>query len=335
VAELKRTVVYLGSYGSGLGVYSRDGARLSHLSTLDTPDPSYLIADPDRPVIYAANELDGGTVSSYAVEPGGTLRPLSTQPTGGALPCHLALHQGHLLAANYGSGSTSVHPIAPDGTLGPRTDLVGHEGGLGPDPHRQEGSHAHQVTVAGDEVTVVDLGCDRLWHHRLDAATGRLSATGSTPTLPGAGPRHAVVHPSGHWYVANELDSTVATFEPDPGGRPRPAGTQPTTSSALDTRNYPSGIVLSRDARFLYVGNRGADSITTFAVTADGSLMMVGEISSGGRWPRQFAIVDDLLFVANQNSHTVVAFRLDPGSGLLRPTGEVTEVDSPSCVLPG
>lgn len=326
-------LLFVGSYGSGLGVYSRVGARLTHLHTVDAPDPSFVIKDPARPVIYAVNELADGAVSSFALRSDGSLRLLATQPTGGAEPCHLALHRDHLITANYRSGSTSVHPIAPDGTLGPRTDLVAHPGPPGPDPQRQDGAHAHQVVIDGDRVTVVDLGSDRLWHHRLDTVTGRLAASGSTPVPSGAGPRHAVVHPSGRWHIAHELDSTVATYASDPAGL-RLSHVQPATTATREIHNLPSGIVLSQDGRFLYVANRGADSITTFAIGEDGSLTTAGEIAGGGRWPRDLALVDDLLFVANQHSHSVVPFRIDPASGLPHPTGEAIETNNPSCVLP-
>jgi 6-phosphogluconolactonase len=331
-------LVYVGGYGSGISVYSREGVHLSRVGGLDAPDPSYLIADPDRRLLYAVNELETGTVTSYAVEPDGAPRRLSTQQTGGAEPCHLALWQGYLVAANYGSGSASVNPVDAGGMLDLATDLVRQEG-HGTDPDRQAGPHAHQVVVSDDLVTVVDLGLDRLRHYRLDPATGRLAAAGETVAPAGCGPRHAVVHPSGRWYVTCELDSSVATFEPDPStGALRLTATHSATLSTSDTRNYPADIALSGDGRFLYVGNRGADTIATFAVSPDGALEPVGEVGTGGNWPRQFAMVADpdhgeLLYVANQRSDTVVALRIDPGSGLPSPTGEVVEVGNPSCVL--
>jgi 6-phosphogluconolactonase len=162
-------------------------------------------------------------------------------------------------------------------------------------------------------------------HYRLDA--GRLVPVGETVLPPGCGPRHMVTHPSGYSYVACELDSTIVTLAP---GSSSPRVT-PATQSTVD-RNYPSGIALSGD--FLYVGNRGADTIATFAVGADGSLTPVGEVSTGGSWPRQFALVEDLIYVANQRSGTVVALRVDPATGVPAPTGDVVEVPGASCVLP-
>jgi len=257
-------------------------------------------------------------------------RLLSSQPTGGALPCHLTLHKGHLLTANYGSGSVSVHPVLPDGRLGERTDLVRHHG-HGPRTDRQEGPHAHQVHTDGDRVTVVDLGMDRLCHYRIEVATGRLESTAETVVRPGAGPRHAVVHRSGRWYTSNELDSSVSVYYPANGSGDPPKEAASVPASTVEGHNQPSGIALRGD--LLYVGNRGADTIAVFALGPEGDPRPVGEVSTGGHWPRHFAFVDDLLFVANERSGSVVAFRLDPATGLPEPTGDQIKVDGPACVL--
>jgi 6-phosphogluconolactonase len=331
-------LVYIGSYtaeqhgsGTGIGAYRRDGARLAKVGEIATPAPSYLVADPLLPVIYAVNELTDGQVSSYAVDDEGGIRLLSSQPTGGMDPCHLVLHGGHLVSANYSSGSVAVHPVR-DGIIGERTDLIRHQG-RGTDPQRQDGPHAHYIHEGpGDQLTVVDLGLDRLIH--LEFADGRLRPAGETVVPAGTGPRHLVSHPGGQWYVVGELESAVLTFTPDDAtGWLRHAATGSATARTPDGPNQPSGIALSADGRRLYVGNRGSNTIATFEVRADGSLRAIGETGTGGDWPRQFTIADGLLFVANEKSNSVVTFRLDPVSGVPESTGEVLDVPSPACVL--
>lgn len=328
-------IVYVGSYGSGISIFARTGPRLEFVDRLDVPDPSFLVADPGGRFLYAVDELKDPSVASFAVSEGGRLRELSRQPTGGGAPCHLLHHPaGYLLAANYESGSVAVHPIGADGTLGPRTDLVQHTGS-GPHPERQRGPHAHEVRLAGELVVVVDLGLDRLIGYRLDPATGRLSVAADpfARTHPGAGPRHAVAHPNGRWYVAGELDATVAVFDPDPStGVMHEVAALPSTAGPAPS--YPASIALSAGAGRLYVSNRGADTIATFAVDPAGDLSPVDEVPSGGSWPRHFAIVDDVMFVANERSDTVVSFTLDAATGLPRPTGDAVTVGAPTCVLP-
>jgi 6-phosphogluconolactonase len=333
-------LLYVGCYtketggdGPGLAAYVRDGARLREVAAVATPSPSYVIADRARKLVFAVNETPEGAVSSFTVEPDGSLRPLSTSATGGDHPCHLALHDGHVLAGNYTSGSVSVHPVGPDGVLGPRTDLVQHEG-HGPNGDRQEGPHAHQVLIAPDgTVAVIDLGIDRLLHYRLN--DGRLSPVGETAMPPGSGPRHAVIDHADRWFVAAELDSTVLVCARDSeSGKLAVRERHPTTASTVEGGNAPSAIALSANDRYVYVANRGANTIATFVVSDAGKLSPVGEVPCGGDWPRDGAVVGDLMFVANQHSHTVVAFRLDPDTGLPRPTGDVLEIGSPACILP-
>jgi 6-phosphogluconolactonase len=333
------SLAYVGSYtwhteatGRGITAYRRDGATLTPLGELATPAPSYLIADPRRPVIYAVNELAEGTVTSYAVDGAGGIEALSSQPTGGIEPCHLMLRGDELIVANYTSGSVAVLPVDADGVIGPHTDVVRHQG-RGPNPERQDGPHAHFVHAGpGDQVTVVDLGLDRLLH--FDLVDGRLSPAGETAAPAGSGPRHLVTHPGGAWYVTAELESAVLTFVRDPAtGWLTHTTTGPATACTPDRPNQPSGLELSADGRRLYVANRGSNTIATFEVRVDGSLRAIGEVGSGGDWPRQLTLVDDLLFVTNQRSHCVASFRLDPATGLPEPTGEQVTVDAPASIL--
>jgi 6-phosphogluconolactonase (cycloisomerase 2 family) len=327
-------LVYVGSYDSGISRYARDGARLTLLDRVDTPNPSWLTLSPDGGTLYTVDELDHPSVLAFDVT-GSAMKLISKAPTGGEAPCHLLLHPaGYLLAANYGTGSVSVHVVGEDGAVGPRVHLVQHSGrGV---RRRQEGPHTHEVRLFGDLVVVVDLGLDKLIAYRLDPATGELSVAADpfARTHEGAGPRHTVVHPGGRWYVADELDSTVAVFDPDPStGVLHQIAAVPSTLSTVDGENLPAGIALSADLRRVYVSNRGRDTITTFEIDAGGDLTGLDEVSTGGSWPRDFAIVDDILLVANQKSGNVVSFAFD-AAGLPRPTGDVAPVGSPTCVLP-
>ncbi|SHN34529.1 lactonase family protein [Cryptosporangium aurantiacum] len=311
------TRLVIGSYTSDMGGQGAGLTALPGGPSVATASPSFVITDGS--VLYAVNEGDG-TVSSYAAD---TLALLSTQSTGGQWPCHLTLTDGHLLAANYGSGSVSVHPV-DGGVIGARTDLVQHSGS-GPRTDRQEGPHAHQVVVSDDgTVTVVDLGIDRLVHYWL--TDGTLDQTGETVLPAGTGPRHVAIHPSGDWYLAGELSSTVLTLVDGVVIAETPA-------TAVEGANQPSAIALSPDGQYLYLANRGPDTITTFRLDAVGVPEPIAEVPTGGHWPRDFALVDGGLVVTNERSHTLVRFRLEDGIPV--PTGEVIEIGSPTCVLPG
>jgi 6-phosphogluconolactonase len=86
----------------------------------------------------------------------------------------------------------------------------------------------------------------------------------------------------------------------------------------------------------VYVSNRGHDSIASFGIDSEsGKLRPLGNVSTGGRNPRNFAIdpTGTRLYAANQDSDTIVHFDIDPGTGALTPNGDVTSVGAPVCVL--
>jgi 6-phosphogluconolactonase (cycloisomerase 2 family) len=337
-------LVFLGCYtgesggeGEGIALLRRDpasGALTRRGVVARTPSPSFLGRHPELPVLYAVNELDAGAVSAFAVAPDGSLTELATQETGGRHPCHLAVTADgrFLLAANYTSGSVSVHPLAADGAPGERTDLL-TLAGHGPVADRQEGPHAHMVLPepTGPDVLISDLGADRVWRARLDPLSGRLAPPApAIETAPGTGPRHLRRTGDGTILVSGELAGNLTWYRPGADGRLRLAGSAP--ASTIDGENYPSELASGADGRFVYLANRGPDTISTYAW--DGARAeLIGEVPTGGRWPRHFTLLSDHLYVANERSHDVTVFRIDPDTGLPGAQGDPVAEPSPTCIM--
>jgi len=151
---------------------------------------------------------------------------------------------------------------------------------------------------------------------------------------PGAGPRHIVFHPNGHFfYVSNELDSTVTVFTwNDEVGCLSPLQVCPTIPEEYSGVNYPAHVTFTPDGHFLYVSNRGSNSLAAFSVDgATGRLISAGHYPSRGEWPRHFCIGPDgkYLYVANQESGSINIFAIDPFTGALIPTGDILAVPKP------
>jgi 6-phosphogluconolactonase (cycloisomerase 2 family) len=325
-----------GGEGEGIALLRRDPQTgvLTRLGVAArTPSPSFLTQHPTLPVLYAVNELDAGTVTAFSVADDGTLTLLAVRGTGGKHPCHVAVTPDgrHLLAANYSSGSVSVHPLEPDGAPADHTDLL-TLAGSGPDPDRQEGPHAHMVSPDpnGPGVLVVDLGSDRVWRCRLDPVSGRLTdVVPAVTAAPGTGPRHLLRTADGALLVVGELAADLTWYRPAAdGGLQRAGGVAATT---IDGTDYPSEIATGRDGRYVYVANRGPNTVSAFAW--DGTATLVAEVPTGGDWPRHLALAGDHLYVANERSHTVTIFRIDQESGIPHPQGEPIGEPSPTCVL--
>jgi len=334
--------VFLGCYtgetggeGEGIALLRRDPATgdLTRLGVaVRTPSPSFLAQHPTLPVLYAVNELDAGTVSAFAAGADGTLTEIAVRSTGGAHPCHLAVTADgrHLFAANYTSGSVSVHPLGPDGVPGERTDLVDLQG-RGPDPDRQRGPHAHMVAPdpTGPGVLITDLGSDRVWSARLDPLSGRL--IGLAPAIvaaPGTGPRHLHRAPDGTLLLSGELAADLTWYRTGARGLERAGGVPATTVTGTD---YPSEVTMGADGRFVYLANRGPNTVSVFSWT--GTATLIAEVPTGGDWPRHMALISDHLYVTNERSHTVTIFRVDPDTGIPLMQGDPIGEPSPTCVL--
>jgi len=349
-------LVFVGTYtgrgSEGIYAYRFDPATGEPVSlglAAATDSPSFVEVDPKGRFLYAANELrtfrdePTGAISVFAIDRlPGKLRLLQQVSSLGADPAHLSLDRSarFLLVANYTGGNYTVFPVGGDGRLGPRSAFV-QDVGSGVDPKRQAGPHAHFIQTTNDNrfALVADLGLDQVLVHRFDARSGSLTPADPpfVKLAPGAGPRHAAFAPSGRSvYVVNELDSTVTVFDyrPDPGT----LSTRQTVSTlpkGFTGENTTAEIAIDAKGRFLYVSNRGHDSIALFRVDPQaGTLTLVEAVSTGGRTPRHFTIdpTGRWLLAANQNSNTIVVFRIDPGSGRLAPTSGSVKVGSPVCV---
>ena len=346
---------YAGSYttekrhgrGAGITVWAIDegSGEWSPLQTQgDLVNPSFLALDQGRRVLYAAHG-DEDYATAFAIdEATGRLAPLNRQSTGGKNGVHLAIDATNrfLVVGNYAAGTVAVLPIASDGSLEPLSDLVTLTGTPGPDPVQQSSSHPHDVPFdrSGRFVIVPDKGFDRVFVFELDTTAGKLRP-GDPPWVtarPGAAPRHADVHPAGPYaYVNNELDSTVTTyrFDAECGGL-QPLQVIPTVPADFTSKNTTAEIAVAPSGRFVYVSNRGHDSVAIFAVDpASGLLSCVGWEPAQGKTPRFFALdpPGTSLYVANQNSDTIVAFHVNTATGLLAPTGQVIHTGSPSSIV--
>ncbi len=312
--------------------------------TRDTKNPSFLAVHPNRHFMYAVNELEESTLSAFAINPGsGALTFINSQPTNGAATCYVSCDPtGHwLMTASYSSGSLAVFPIAADGSLGAMADLVQHQGSS-KDPVRQTHPYAHSIRFdpSGRFVLAADLGLDEVKVYRLDDKTGKLQPN-DPPALhvaPGAGPRHFDFSPDGRFvYIDAELNSTVTACTWDSRqGVMAEFQTLPTLPAGFKGQSSVADIHLTPGGDWLYVSNRGHDSLAVYAVDRhSGKLEARGHVHSGGQVPRNFAIDPSgkFLLAANQNTGNLVLFRLDLAQGSPVPTGIEAAVPSPVFVL--
>lgn len=301
------------------------------------PAPSYGEFSADASLLHLVGEGVPGTVvtvdTAALLAGAGPAAVLDTRWSGGDEACHLSLSPSgrRLAVADYCTAATpraggvvSVFGLGPDGLPdgpGKRLELSGS----GPDPARQPGPHAHQVSwLDEDRLLVVDLGDDSLVAVAV-GPDGEPTVTGRAAVVPGSGPRHLVQVAGSGFVLDEELAGQVSWWEPDETGllvqRARiPVLSDPEVLSGRvgDLPCDPSAIRLSADQRTAYVAVRGVDVISTVQITPDGlePLRLVATTPTGGAWPRDLLVDGDTLRVANQGSSTVTGLALDPVTGV-------------------
>jgi 6-phosphogluconolactonase len=346
-----REIVYIGSYssehGEGLYTFGLD-RRSGELSQLFDPirieNPSYLALDPSGRHLYCALETErlggraGGGVASFSVGSGGRLEFLNRQPSCGNDPCYVSLDgQGRFLtAANYGSGSFSIFPLAEDGSIRPCLRTVVHSGS-GPVRGRQDVPHMHCTgfTPGGEYLYAVDLGIDRVKFYRVGEGCSTIAPEPSLTIRcrPGSGPRHLVFR-GGTAYVVNELSSDISVFSLEQG-RFRLKQDCPVLPYPGKGTNAPAALRLSGDGNWLFISNRGDDSIAAFRINGEGLLEPQWCVPSEGSGPRDFALdpEEKFLLAADETSGRVAVMAVEPGFRSLSFTGHSACLHRPSCVL--
>ncbi len=345
--------VFIGTYtkreessSEGVYVYRMDisSGKLSNGRVIrNIPNVSFMAKHPRSGLIYAVNETE-----EFEGQPGGgvtvlssSLSVLNKQSSGGENPCYISIEKTgrFALVANYESGRVAMLPIAADGQLLPASDVVQHVG-FSIHPERQTSPHPHCILPdpANRFAIAADLGLDKLLVYRMDFEAGKLQKHAEVEVDARSGPRHLIFNASGQYaYLLNELNSSLIVYQYDSEmGVFSKLQTVPTLPEDFSGENFCADIHLSKDENYLYVSNRGHDSIVCFKVHADsGRLSYQSHIGSGGHQPRIFAIDPSgrFLVAVHQKSGNVVVFQIDPITGGLAPAGHEVAVSMPVHIL--
>jgi 6-phosphogluconolactonase (cycloisomerase 2 family) len=350
-----------GGDNHGQGIYLVDiddatGAPGTPRLVAKTISPSWIVLSPDHRFLYAVNEVatygpeKTGSVTAFAVDQAsGALKQLNTVSSGGAVPCFISVHPGgkFVMVANYTGGSYAVIRIKPDGSLGETTDVVKPEGPLNPptasdNPPGQfavsdhRGSRGHMIAPdrSGQYVIGADAGRDQIFIWKLDQNTGKLQQVSVTRSLPGAAPRHFVFSPDGRtMYQLQEQDSRVQVYGFDNGKLAAKGASVSALPDGYAGSNTASELLIAKDGKRLYAGNRTHDSIATFAAS-EGGVKRLANTPTGGDTPRSLTLDPQgrFLYSMNQRADNLTTFRLD-GNGVPHFTGKYVPVGSPAVMV--
>lgn len=333
---------YTNTSSEGIYVFQFKNGEASKVSAVKSSNPSFLAVAPNGKTIFAVNENNPGTVSSFAFNKNsGTLNFINSVETKGAHPCYVTTDKRakHIVVGNYSGGNLSVFEVKEDGSLGEAKQTIQHNGNS-VNRQRQEKAHVHATVFSPDYnyLIVPDLGMDKLMIYKTDAKKGVLAAA-ETPfedVNPGAGPRHAEFHPNGQLlFLMEELSGAVSSYKYEDG---KLKLIQNVSAHPFDYKGNKGSadIHVSKDGKFLYCSNRGdANSIAIFSINEEtGILTPLGYQPTLGVHPRNFTIdpSGNFLLVANRDSDEVVIFKINTSTGMLTDTGKRISVPRPVCL---
>lgn len=354
-----KEILFIGTYtreeghvdGKGEGVYvyqmNKKTGKLNYVSTSENIiSPSYLSVHKNGKYVYAANEFDGGeeeyanlTALQYDAETK-TLNFINEVTALGQYPCYISIDNsgGFVMAANYVGGSVELHPILENGIIG---DALSYKRHYGKSDHpRQEAAHAHQIIQMpkSNLVFSVDLGANKVYEYELDTLSLTLNEVTAYEISPAqTGPRHLAFHPQKELvYLLNELSGTIDVMELSEQTRFKNAIQTVSTRIEGEERDAASAAIkIHSNGKFLYASNRGElNEIVVFSIDNEGKLTPIQHQSTEGKTPRDFEIdpSGNYLLAANQDSNTIVTFKINQQTGELETTGFSVEVPSPACI---
>ena len=297
--------------------------------------PSLLAISPDRNVLYVGHRVVP-EISSFRIDPdtGGLMRHGTVSPE--SAPTFLSTDRTgrYLLSAYYQAGRVAVHPLGDDGALGdPPIDWLETATGahaIQTDPSNRFAFVPHIARLNDNVLEPVReaYGPNVIFQFRFDETTGHLTPNSPLRVEPEErlGPRHYCFHPTQNIaYFSNEQGCSVTAYRLDPAtGILSALQTITTLPGGYTERNTCSQIQITPSGKFLYVPNRGHNSIAGFAVdAATGRLTAIGHVSTEAV-PSAFSLDPEgkFVFAAGSASGRLASYRINSE------TGELTSLET-------
>jgi 6-phosphogluconolactonase len=288
-------------------------------------EPAYLTASKEGRVLFVSYRSSGQLAAFHIDASTGALQLINVVE-GGEDPAFLMPDRTgrFLVTAYYVSNKVTVHGVDSDGRLSEK-----------PMCSLPTAANAHGVAIdsKNQSVYVSHTGANRIDQFRLDQETGTLTPLDPPFVKANAiqNPRHLVMHPSDRWaYCSNEAggskedgaslyarDSETMQLKQE-----QSVFSLPETFDA--NQNSTAECLLTPDGKFLYVANRGHNSIAGFTVNESNGHLTRVSITPTEAVPRSFTISPDgrHLYVAGEASGRVASYAIQ-SSGELKPLAVV------------
>lgn len=296
--------------------------------------PSWISYCKSKKIFIYTLELKKGQIGALVYENNCYKNNISyTYSTFGSDPCHIYIDETHndIYISNYSSGNLTKYKLTDEKGILKFDSIIQYEG-KGIHPLRQQLPHVHYSEIKNDNLYVVNFGLDKLYIY--SKLYKNVDWAHQVIELPkGVGPRHLTFHPFYNEqliYVCCELSSEIIVLKKE-GKKYKIIQRMKTVFTNTVEKNFCSSIKVYKE--FLFVANRGDNSISMFQMDKNGLLYIIDNINSGGDWPRDFEIIENNLVVANQYSNNISAFRINTQKKKLIKTDLCYSLPQPSCLV--
>lgn len=316
--SLAREFAYVSLDGEDrIAVYSVDEktGKLWRKPDVETPSPpGGLTSDPKNRYLFASLRR-AGKLASFRIKKDGGLTLINVVEAG-ADPAYVATDRTgrFLLTAYYVAAKVSVHRIGEDGSLSeePLQEIT-----------TDAKAHAIMTDASNRFAFVPHTGPNAIYQFRFDEKTGLLSPNDPLIVNTGdnTGPRQLAFHPKlDIVFFDYEQGSAIASFKLDrETGRLAFREQLPSIPDGFTKTNSNARIEIHPSGNFVYVANRGHDSLAGYRVDSQtGKLTSLGQTPTEPT-PRGFTInpTGRFLYAAGQSSNRLAAFRINQKTGAL------------------
>ena len=313
-----RTFLYLSlASENGLAVYQVNDqtGKLKYLRLHDLgTDPGPISVSPDQRTIYVSLRNAGKLAAFRVRAKDGSLEHLSTVVAEPDPAYHWPDRtKRFLISAYYQAGKVALHRLDTRGAIiaeGARWYTTARN------------AHGIAVNRGNQRVYVSHTGANAIYQFDFDANAGKLkpSATPVIRTGPQTGPRHISLHPSKPFAYADNEQGNSITFFRVVKGNLEPVQTLSTVPSDWDKGGACARLEMSPDGAYVYVANRGHQSIAAFRIDQQsGRMTTLGQTPTEAN-PRSFTIHSNgrFLYAAGQDTDRMAIFSRDKQGRLKR-----------------
>lgn len=278
--------------------------------------PGAIAISPNKKQLYVA-QRSSNKISCYTIHSNSGLLTFVNTISAVDNPVYISTDNSgrFLLSAYFGASKIAIYGINNDGSLAPDA-LVEKDTPLNP--------HAINTSLGDDFLYVTCMSGDRILQYDFDYLTGNITplSTAMVETPEKTGPRHFVFHPSSNYmFVANEVASSVSSYAISKSGYLGLKETLSALPTGYSGTNKSADIHISPDAKFLFVSNRGDESIAVFEIDElSKNLNKIGNYDTE-ETPREMAIdvAGNFLYAVGESSGKLQSYQIDRVSGALSP----------------